>query len=208
MQNDVAVGAMILIVERDRTVRELRSFFLNRAGFAVEFADDGQSALDRVRRDPPVLLITEILIPNIDALTAHGDTARLRQVLVNRIGKAVKFTPRDGKITVTTTAVADGEWGVIRVTDSGPGIAAAEREAIFQPYYRSEGTAALPGIGLGLAISHALVVQMGGTLGVESEEGAGSSFTLRLRSRDATSHSPHAARAKSPALLSRPQELP
>lgn len=60
---------MILIVERDRTVRELQSFFLNRAGFVVEFADDGQCALDRVRRDPPTLLITEILIPKIDGLT-------------------------------------------------------------------------------------------------------------------------------------------
>jgi Osmosensitive K+ channel histidine kinase len=144
------------------------------------------------------------------AVTAHGDTARLRQVLVNLIGNAVKFTPRDGTITVSTATVrvADGEWGEIRVTDSGPGIPAAEREAIFQPYYRSEGTAALPGIGLGLAISHALVAQMGGTLGVESEEGAGSSFTIRLRSRDATSHSSGAALAKSPTRLSRPQELP
>jgi CheY-like chemotaxis protein len=61
--------AVILIVERDRTVRELQSFFLNRAGFVVEFADDGQCALDRVRRDPPTLLITEIHIPTIDGLT-------------------------------------------------------------------------------------------------------------------------------------------
>ncbi|HEY2066518.1 MAG TPA: sensor histidine kinase, partial [Gemmatimonadaceae bacterium] len=80
-------------------------------------------------------------------------------------------------------------WGEIRVTDSGPGIPAAERAAIFQPYYRSESTATLPGIGLGLAISHALVEQMGGRLGVESEEGVGSSFTIRLRLSDVASHS-------------------
>ena len=59
--------------------------------------------------------------------------------------------------------------------------AAAERDAIFQAYYRSENTAALPGIGLGLAISHALVAQMGGHLSVESPPGTGSSFTIRLR---------------------------
>ncbi|HEY4219049.1 MAG TPA: ATP-binding protein [Gemmatimonadaceae bacterium] len=117
------------------------------------------------------------------AVTARGDTARTRQVLVNLIGNAVKFTPVDGTITISTTVVGDGqaEWGEIRVTDSGPGIAAAERDAIFQPYYRSPGTAMLPGIGLGLAISHALVAQMGGTLSVESEQGAGSSFAIRLR---------------------------
>jgi CheY-like chemotaxis protein len=60
---------LILIVERDRNVRELQSFFLNNAGFAVEFADDGQCALDRMRLAPPALLITEILIPRIDGLT-------------------------------------------------------------------------------------------------------------------------------------------
>lgn len=117
------------------------------------------------------------------AAAARGDVARTRQVLVNLIGNAVKFTPSEGTITVSvaTVHVEGTDWGEIGVADSGPGIVAAERDAIFQPYYRSEGTAALPGIGLGLAISHALVAQMGGRLGVESEEGAGSSFTIRLR---------------------------
>ncbi|HEY4307459.1 MAG TPA: response regulator [Gemmatimonadaceae bacterium] len=61
--------ARILIAERDRNVRELQLVFLSNAGFTVEFADDGQAALDRVRLDPPSLLITEILIPKIDGLT-------------------------------------------------------------------------------------------------------------------------------------------
>jgi sigma-B regulation protein RsbU (phosphoserine phosphatase) len=122
------------------------------------------------------------LTPGV-AVAARGDAARTRQVLVNLIGNAVKFTPVGGTITVSTAAVyADAaEWGEIGVADSGPGIAAAECDAIFQPYYRSEGTATLPGIGLGLAISHALVAQMEGRLGVVSEVGAGSSFTIRLR---------------------------
>jgi CheY-like chemotaxis protein len=60
---------VILIAERDRNVRELQQIFLNNAGFAVEFADDGQRALDRVRLAAPALLITEILIPGIDGLT-------------------------------------------------------------------------------------------------------------------------------------------
>ncbi len=117
-------------------------------------------------------------------VAARGDAARTRQVLVNLIGNAVKFTPIEGTITVSVATVQadETEWGEIRVTDNGPGIPPAECEAIFQPYYRSEGTATLPGIGLGLAISHSLVAQMGGQLGVESTEGAGSSFTIRLRS--------------------------
>jgi signal transduction histidine kinase len=129
------------------------------------------------------------------AVVARGDAARILQVLVNLIGNAVKFTPAHGTITVSATAtqVDAAEWGMIRVTDSGPGIAANERAAIFEPYYRSEGTATLPGIGLGLAISRALVTQMGGALDVEGAEGAGSSFTIRLRGaprpRPSNSHS-------------------
>jgi len=61
--------AVILIAERDQSVRELQLFFLSNAGFSVEFADDGQCAIDRVRHNPPALLITEILIPKIDGLT-------------------------------------------------------------------------------------------------------------------------------------------
>jgi CheY-like chemotaxis protein len=60
---------LILVVERDRTVRELQLFFLQRAGFVVEFADDGECALERTRLDAPALLITEILIPKLDGLT-------------------------------------------------------------------------------------------------------------------------------------------
>ena len=118
-----------------------------------------------------------------DAIVS-ADGARLRQVLVNLIGNAVKFTPQEGSITVTTTVrmIEGVPWGEIRVTDTGPGIAKSEQAAIFEPYYRSEGTALLPGVGLGLAISHALVKQMGGEMELESEVGVGSSFAVRFRS--------------------------
>ena len=117
------------------------------------------------------------LAPGSDAVVL-ADEARLRQVLVNLVGNAVKFTPQDGQITVATST-PEG-WGEVRVTDTGPGIAEAEQAAIFEPYYRSEGAAKLPGVGLGLAISIALVQQMGGTLALESALGAGSSFVVRL----------------------------
>jgi signal transduction histidine kinase len=115
-------------------------------------------------------------------VTVTADHARTRQVLVNLVGNAVKFTPQDGRITVGTRerVMGGARWGEIRVADTGPGIAEPERAAIFEPYYRSEGTAASPGVGLGLAISAALVRQMGGELEIESELGAGSTFILRL----------------------------
>ena len=61
---------LVLIAERDHTVRELQRFFLEAAGFPVEFVDDGQAALERVRQQPtPTLIVTEILIPKVDGLT-------------------------------------------------------------------------------------------------------------------------------------------
>lgn len=118
----------------------------------------------------------------LEDVVVTADEARVRQVLVNLIGNAVKFTPQDGSVSVTTSehVTAGASWGEIRVTDTGPGIVDAEQAAIFQPYYRSEGTAQIPGVGLGLAISHALVQQMGGELQLESEVGVGSSFIVRL----------------------------
>jgi CheY-like chemotaxis protein len=59
----------ILIAERDRSVRELQQFFLERAGFVVEFADDGAAALEHARLTPPALVVTEILLPKLDGLT-------------------------------------------------------------------------------------------------------------------------------------------
>ena len=61
--------ALILVVERDPHVRALERYFLEEAGFAVEFADDGRSALERARRSPPEILICEILVPVLDGLS-------------------------------------------------------------------------------------------------------------------------------------------
>jgi CheY-like chemotaxis protein len=63
-----AGGATILVVERDPHIRVLETLFLNEAGYAVEFSDDGAAALERARRLRPALLITEILVPKLDGL--------------------------------------------------------------------------------------------------------------------------------------------
>lgn len=59
---------VVLIAERDATVRELQEYFLTTAGFAVEFADDGEAALQRAREIRPAAVVTEILIPKLDGL--------------------------------------------------------------------------------------------------------------------------------------------
>jgi CheY-like chemotaxis protein len=69
MVSDHDSRPVILIAERDGNVRELQALFLSRSGYAVEFADDGQAALDYARVLRPALLVTEILIPKVDGLT-------------------------------------------------------------------------------------------------------------------------------------------
>ena len=69
MQSEHPDRDVILIAERDKKVRELQRFFLERAGLSVEFVDDGQAALERVQLSRPILVVTEILILGIDGLT-------------------------------------------------------------------------------------------------------------------------------------------
>jgi phosphoserine phosphatase RsbU/P len=115
-----------------------------------------------------------------------GDTARLRQVLVNLVGNAVKFTPADGSITLGTAecVLDDTPSGEVYVSDTGPGVSPDDQASIFEPYYRSESTAGAPGVGLGLAISDALIRQMNGRMEVQSQLGEGSRFSIRLPARD------------------------
>ena len=68
MQSPHPGDHVILIAERDQQVRRLQEYFLVEAGYAIEFVDDGEAAFERVRRSPPDLVITEILIPKLDGL--------------------------------------------------------------------------------------------------------------------------------------------
>ena len=119
-----------------------------------------------------------------------GDQDRVRQIVLNLLGNAVKFTPQEGRVTLsagsTQQAPPDtqlggaGPWVYIRVEDNGPGIPAEKLATIFEPYEQLEGTP-LEGAGLGLAISRRLAHLMGGDLTATSEVGVGSSFFLWLQ---------------------------
>jgi CheY-like chemotaxis protein len=89
MQSPHPGTRVILIAERDRTVRELQEYFLGKAGLAVEFADDGEAALERARLSPPALVVTEILIPRIDGLAL---CRRLRQDPATRHVPVIVFS--------------------------------------------------------------------------------------------------------------------
>jgi two-component system sensor histidine kinase/response regulator len=118
-----------------------------------------------------------------------GDPMRLRQVLVNLVGNAIKFTEQ-GEIVVRVEAESLGQDAVtlrLAVVDSGIGIPADKLDTIFEPFTQADGstTRKYGGTGLGLTISSRLVTMMGGRLWVESEPGQGSvfRFTARLAPR-------------------------
>ena len=110
---------------------------------------------------------------------AIGDSARVRQVLNNLVGNAVKYTMR-GRIEVRAHRVVNNRVR-IEVVDSGPGLSAEELKHAFVPFKRIERTGAgIPGAGLGLSLSRQLASLMGGEVGAESAPGVGSSFWLDL----------------------------
>ena len=105
------------------------------------------------------------------------DAARLKQVLINLVGNAIKFTQRGG-ITV------EFDWQddrlQVSVVDTGPGIAAGEAEAIFEPFRQSGERNQAKGAGLGLSISQALVQAMGGELRLQKSDHQGSTFAFSI----------------------------
>jgi signal transduction histidine kinase len=112
--------------------------------------------------------------------TVLGDEARLSQVTVNLLSNAVKYSDRGG--TVAVTAMADEEFIEVRVQDHGRGIAPELQTRLFQRFQRADSSDSrtTQGTGLGLAICKAIVEQHGGTIGVDSGEGRGSSFWFRI----------------------------
>jgi signal transduction histidine kinase len=108
--------------------------------------------------------------------TVRADARRLGQVLTNLVGNAIKFTPPGGRVRVT--AAPRGAMLRLEVHDTGPGIASGDLEPIFERFVRRG--PATNGMGLGLAISRAIVAGHGGTIGVASTPGRGSVFHVEL----------------------------
>jgi len=115
-----------------------------------------------------------------DLPPAWGDAARLTQALVNLVDNALKYTPAGG--TVTLSGSAAGDLLAVTVADTGIGIAPEDLPRIFERFYRADRSRsrALGGTGLGLSIVKHIVTSHGGRVEVQSVEGRGSQFTLRI----------------------------
>ena len=153
---------------------------INRAPFDVRALVEGVAEIFRFpAREKGVYIgcaVAQGLHP-----TALGDECRIRQVLMNLAGNAVKFTHAgEIRISVGPAAAAQGSALLLRfeVSDTGIGIPADKLDMIFAPFTQADAsnTRRYEGTGLGLAISKKLVELMGGEIGVESREGGGSKF--------------------------------
>jgi two-component system sensor histidine kinase/response regulator len=119
------------------------------------------------------------------AADLRGDPGRLRQILVNLVGNAIKFT-HQGEVVIRAEAIEDGEdFATVRfsVQDTGIGIPAERQARVFDRFMQADGstTRKYGGTGLGLTICRQLVEMMGGTIGLESQAGIGSLFWFNLK---------------------------
>jgi PAS domain S-box-containing protein len=173
-------------------INDVLSFARLEAG-SIEFDIGTLSALDLLATMEPLVApqaaakdIAYAMEECDPALGLRGDGERVRQILLNLIGNAIKFTPPGG--TVTLACRPEAETVGITVEDSGVGIAPEEQERIFDSFQQVDRRLNQPaeGVGLGLAISRDLARAMAGDLTVESEPGEGSTFTLHLPRVDLT----------------------
>ncbi len=135
-------------------------------------------ALMAGRADGKDLQVTADLDPGVPDWV-RGDAGRLRQILINLVGNAVKFTAA-GRVSLHVAAAGDGL--VFTVADTGIGIDPAAQARLFEPFFQADSSVSrrFGGTGLGLAICKRLVEAQGGEIGVDSEPGKGSRFHVRL----------------------------
>ncbi|MBL8488022.1 MAG: response regulator [Rhodocyclaceae bacterium] len=165
-------------IEADRLRLERIDFHL---GSVLE---DLHSLFDHKAAEKGLILSIEAA-PEIRRMPLEGDPLRLRQILVNLVGNAVKFTD-SGSVRLSVVRANAGSSEVVfrfEVADTGIGIAAEDRGRLFAAFEQADNsmTRRYGGTGLGLAISKRLVDMMGGEIGVESTPGAGSTFWFTAR---------------------------
>jgi signal transduction histidine kinase len=154
--------------------------------------DDALYAVKRQIEDRDQRLTVDV--PD-DLPSVHADVTRLRQILVNLLSNANKYTPEGGRIRLR--AWAEGNHVHCAVSDTGVGISPEEQAQLFTKFFRSENPAVQdkPGTGLGLYIVRSLVAMQGGWIDVESQPGEGTTvtFTVPVVDREGGGPSPGTA---------------
>jgi signal transduction histidine kinase/DNA-binding response OmpR family regulator len=201
---DILLDTMLTDEQKEyaHTIRRCSDSLLTVINDILDFSkiEAGKMTIERVDLDLRVLVeeVADLLAPKanekgIELTTmippafpsaVQGDPSRLRQVLTNLVGNAIKFTER-GEVAIVVRVVDDAEHEVgfeLAVRDTGIGIAPDRVDAIFESFTQADGSSTRRhgGTGLGLTISRQLVALMGGAIAVESALGQGSTFIVRL----------------------------
>lgn len=142
----------------------------------VSLVRDLMTELDAQVRDAPPRLRLEAP----DALILASDAMRVRQILLNLMSNALKYSPADHPVRLVVARGHDGRARV-HVRDTGPGIPPEDHERIFEPFYQALGPRRRGGVGLGLPLARRLARALGGDVLLRSELGKGSEFVLELR---------------------------
>jgi signal transduction histidine kinase len=142
-----------------------------------EMIESVRQIFELLAREKQISIAT-IIDPTLTTLTT--DKTRLREILDNLLGNAIKFTPPAGAVTIRATR--RGEWAEFSVSDTGIGIKPEDREKIFEEFVQGEISAERrsEGTGLGLTLTKKYVELQGGRIWLESELGRGSTFTFVL----------------------------
>jgi two-component system sensor histidine kinase/response regulator len=163
---------------------EARKLDLENISFDLRRKIEGTLHEFRLRAAQKEIQLTCHIEPDVPVRVV-GDPVRIRQILVNLVGNAIKFTGQGG-VTVRVSRIAQAESAIdlqLSVSDTGIGIAPEKLQIIFDPFTQADNstTRQFGGTGLGLAITAQLVSLMGGTIRLESEVGKGSTFLVTMR---------------------------
>jgi signal transduction histidine kinase len=139
-----------------------------------ELARDAIDVYQDVAEEKGIRLLTHLA----SGVNLTADRIRLRQVIANLLDNAIKYTPAGGQVEVTTTHLEP--WVSLEIKDTGVGISFADLPRIWQRLYRGDQSRSERGLGLGLSLVKAIVEAHGGHADVQSNLGAGSTFTVRL----------------------------
>jgi len=135
---------------------------------------DDVLALTNKRLERGRVRVRRVFDPRVPPLNAIKN--QLKQVFLNLVVNAVEAMPKGGELTIRTTLSPDGRWVSITFSDQGMGLSQQARAHLFEPFY----TTKRKGTGLGLSVSYGIIEQHGGSIEIDSSEGQGSCFTVRL----------------------------
>jgi signal transduction histidine kinase len=142
----------------------------------VDLADIARTTVDLLG---PLAEERDIAIDVVcDPAPTNADPDRMQQIIINLLTNSVKFTPPGGRVTITTDTGADR--AILRIADTGPGLAADELPHLFERFWRGHAATKASGSGIGLAVVAELVAAHHGTLDAANRAGGGAEFTITL----------------------------